>query len=326
MKSCLKSRTILNLILFLLSTTVLLSKSSSSSKSSPSSSQYHRYNNQQHSQLPQRKPISNFKSRSACDFFIWDGISALKYKLCNRLLRDRVYEGLGGKKFVRIKPGSILEVLYPPSQYGPDKCLICGHSFHNHLVCWWYSMLYTPYDLYLDKINNEGVIDANNDEMMDQNGKNNRRDKQHRKKRKKNTNMFTREEYESGLSPLCTKKMNKRGNYILGYHRRYVKDLSNIAVQESNRESSTKINFKSRGTHQGNESHTIDESKLVKQRMAGVTYAVPKINVDKKDKLQVTMLIMTRSLVLERLDSLLWVQRHEMKKDVLKSVSVLDKL
>ena len=40
-------------------------------------------------------------------------------------------------KFVRIKPGSILESLYPCSQYGPDKCLICGTNFQTHLNHWW---------------------------------------------------------------------------------------------------------------------------------------------------------------------------------------------
>jgi hypothetical protein len=34
----------------------------------------------------------------ACGFFIWDGPSALLYRWCHHLLKDCVYEGLGGQK------------------------------------------------------------------------------------------------------------------------------------------------------------------------------------------------------------------------------------
>jgi len=30
--------------------------------------------------------------------------------------------------------------------------MLCGHSFHDHLTRWWYTMLHTPFDLYLDRI------------------------------------------------------------------------------------------------------------------------------------------------------------------------------
>jgi len=36
--------------------------------------------------------------RSACRLFVWDGMSSTRYHVCKRLLRDNVYEGLGGKK------------------------------------------------------------------------------------------------------------------------------------------------------------------------------------------------------------------------------------
>lgn len=34
----------------------------------------------------------------ACDFYVWDAPSALLHKWCHHLLKDCVYEGLGGRK------------------------------------------------------------------------------------------------------------------------------------------------------------------------------------------------------------------------------------
>lgn len=103
------------------------------------------------------KVDSRRQTRSACRLFVWDGMSASRYHVCKRLLRDNVYEGLGGKKFVRIRPRSILASLYPLSRHGPDRCLICGQSFRNHLTNRWFPRLYTPYDLYLDDVRNAGA-------------------------------------------------------------------------------------------------------------------------------------------------------------------------
>ena len=65
---------------------------------------------------------------------------------------------------MRIKPSSILEALYPLSKHGPERCCICGLSFRDHLNTWWYTYLYTPYDLYLDQIQSSSRrIDEDND-------------------------------------------------------------------------------------------------------------------------------------------------------------------
>ena len=58
------------------------------------------------------------------------------------------------KQFVRIRPGSLLESLY--SQHGKngnDRCLLCNQPFRSHLACWWFNELYTPFDLYIERIN-----------------------------------------------------------------------------------------------------------------------------------------------------------------------------
>ena len=56
----------------------------------------------------------------------------------------------GRKRFVRIKPKSVLESLYPPWSHGPDRCLLCHHSFADHLSSWWFPNRYTPFGTWLD--------------------------------------------------------------------------------------------------------------------------------------------------------------------------------
>lgn len=52
----------------------------------------------------------------------------------------------------------MLQLLYPCSQYSPDKCLLCGGTFRDHLALWWAKNLYTPYDLYLDRVYKDGGV------------------------------------------------------------------------------------------------------------------------------------------------------------------------
>ena len=52
----------------------------------------------------------------------------------------------------------MLQLLYPCNQYCADKCLLCGGTFRDHLTLWWAKNLYTPYDLYLDHVYKDGVV------------------------------------------------------------------------------------------------------------------------------------------------------------------------
>ena len=76
-----------------------------------------------------------------CKFFIWDFVSYFKYKETTYQVQQNTFEGRGGKKFVRIQPDSTLEKWYPEYRAGQlrtDKCLICGHSWKDHLEYWWH--------------------------------------------------------------------------------------------------------------------------------------------------------------------------------------------
>jgi hypothetical protein len=44
----------------------------------------------------------------------------------------------------------MLQLLYPCSRYSPNRCLVCGGSFPDHLELWWSKHSYTPFDRHLD--------------------------------------------------------------------------------------------------------------------------------------------------------------------------------
>mmetsp|Transcript_595 Transcript_595/g.771 ORF Transcript_595/g.771 Transcript_595/m.771 type:complete len:258 (-) Transcript_595:514-1287(-) len=82
---------------------------------------------------------SSFSCR--CKFFLWNFISYIKFKETTSLVNENTIEGLGGKRFVRVKPGSLLERWYPQLRAGQlktDGCALCGHSFREHLEYWWW--------------------------------------------------------------------------------------------------------------------------------------------------------------------------------------------
>mmetsp|Transcript_3169 Transcript_3169/g.5557 ORF Transcript_3169/g.5557 Transcript_3169/m.5557 type:complete len:264 (-) Transcript_3169:229-1020(-) len=76
-----------------------------------------------------------------CKFFLWNFISYIKFKETTSLVKENTIEGLGGKRFVRVKPGSLLERWYPQlraNQLKTDGCFLCGHTFREHLEYWWW--------------------------------------------------------------------------------------------------------------------------------------------------------------------------------------------
>lgn len=78
-------------------------------------------------------------STCRCKFFIWDILSYIKYGETNRLIRKNTYEGLGGRKFVRVQPGGYFERWMPQLRGGKlkkDACWLCGYSFRDHLEYW----------------------------------------------------------------------------------------------------------------------------------------------------------------------------------------------
>jgi hypothetical protein len=63
----------------------------------------------------------------------------------------------------------MLQLLHPCSKYSTDKCVFCGGTFRDHLTLWWAKHFYTPFDRYLDRVYQDGVIvqsvDGNSDSI-----------------------------------------------------------------------------------------------------------------------------------------------------------------
>ena len=98
--------------------------------------------NQQHQKIPSSQDdVLISPTKCQCKFFVWDFIAYCKYKETIYQVRQNTIEGLGGKKFVRIQPNSLLEKWYPQLIGGvlkPDRCCVCGYSWKDHLQFWWY--------------------------------------------------------------------------------------------------------------------------------------------------------------------------------------------
>lgn len=73
--------------------------------------------------------------------------------------------------FVRFESNSILQLLYPCSRYAPNRCLVCGGGFSDHLELWWSKHLYTPWDLYMDKTYKEGEVIMEEDNAKSRRGR-----------------------------------------------------------------------------------------------------------------------------------------------------------
>lgn len=96
--------------------------------------------------VAQKDPNTN-----VCSVFLWNPVSFAKYTLCNYLVRGKVVEGRHGRKYVRIRSGSVLGALYPCSQWAPDTCIKCGASFDDHLRKSWRRKWESPFDRKLDQ-------------------------------------------------------------------------------------------------------------------------------------------------------------------------------
>jgi hypothetical protein len=135
-------------------TTVTLSSGSSSTPQFATRSKYHKHNNHRTTKMglnetsgrsnmngPKRGAGnvldseyygSDDNDNSACGLYVWDFFSATKYHMCRKAMRDCVYEGRGGKKFIRVKRRSLLGALYPCDKHSSDRCIFCHQPSLAH--------------------------------------------------------------------------------------------------------------------------------------------------------------------------------------------------
>lgn len=137
-------------------------------------------------------------SSCRCNFFLWNFISYIKFKETTSLVNENTIEGLGGKRFVRVKPGSLLERWYPQLRAGQLKtngCALCGHSFPEHLEYWWWCKKRSSNEDYskFESVIGEGGSDSFYSKYVDQSGDN-------KHKRDHNKGLEVRTSFDGGIS------------------------------------------------------------------------------------------------------------------------------
>jgi len=254
-----------------------------------------------------QSPLPQKTRQSPCRFFVWDGGSAIRYNICKRLQTENTYEGLGGKMFVRIKPGSLLQSLYPLSRHSPDQCLLCGQSFRDHLKSWWFSRLYTPYDIYLDRVikefngNNDGNGKVQQSGNICEGGP-----KSNKYGKRCKTRLTNNRDNGSDSSPMLPSSTKT-------YKKQYAKDLTEIAESKDRR--------KKKHTRK----RLIDgvpfenfEQRKIKRNEYDINYTVPKFDDSNLGKIGSFILSLTRDLFLLEFDASL-LQQHEESENILQS-------
>ncbi|KAL7573098.1 hypothetical protein ACA910_018781 [Epithemia clementina (nom. ined.)] len=184
--------------------------------------------------------------------------SALLHKWCHYLAKDCIYEGRGGVKFVRVAPGSMLQLLWPCSKYSPDACLWCGGNFQDHLKLNWFRHLYTPLDQWLDETLEQGLtrirIPTTTTTIITSSTATNTIHGNKNKKRNKTKQRTT---------PSTTITTTTTTRPLLVFHRRYVQDgLDLDAVEDEN--NNNKSNRKRRNIH-NKQKRNQNDPKITKQ-------------------------------------------------------------
>eukprot|EP00980_Cylindrotheca_fusiformis_P006551 scaffold1384_cov116-Cylindrotheca_fusiformis.AAC.29 len=223
--------------------------------------------------------------RRACNMYTWDIRSALLYKWCHHLLKDHVYEGRGGKKFVRFESNSILQLLYPCSRYSPNRCIVCGGSFPDHLELWWSKHLYTPFDRVIDRTYKEGV-------RIDEGMKDNRNAKKRDSKKP---------------TPAVV------GPPRYAFHRHYVEDVNDLIEGVKGFENQMNVLKKKLSKDQRKKKNSLDRMTLTRFQESGVAYLTPELQL-KSGKRPSWALRIARGLCLINLEYLVGLQENENEK------------
>mmetsp|Transcript_112 Transcript_112/g.298 ORF Transcript_112/g.298 Transcript_112/m.298 type:complete len:332 (-) Transcript_112:52-1047(-) len=221
-------------------------------------------------------------NRRACGFFIWDLPSALLYRWCQYLLKDRIYEGRGGYLFVRYESNSILQLLYPCSRYSPNKCMICGGSYPDHLELWWSKHLYSPFDQYLDKTYNDALA-IHEDDAKQQHR--HRRTSEHYARNGIYRNRVDRNRRMSLKNPSPSSSIQSLPDPpTFGFHKRYVEDISDIIRKVKDLPANEQVKLIKKNMKKMSTLHSNRNYDACTVRGTGVTYVMPGIGgfTDKK--------------------------------------------
>ena len=185
--------------------------------------------------------------------------------------------------FVRFEQNSILQLLYPCTRYAPNRCMVCGGSFSDHLQLWWSKNLYTPWDLYMDKTYKEGEV-VDEDEST----------KSRRGRKQTRPAIVSAPRY--------------------AFHKQYVQDVSDVikgvkSFQEQKKLLREKLESSNK---RGSKKKPLDQLRLTRFPEYGVAYLTPaEPKADANGKRPSFTLGFARALCLIRLENLVADQEYE---------------
>lgn len=164
----------------------------------------------------------------------------------------------------------------------------------------------------------KGQLVENYDEKKNTKKTKNKNLNRTRSKSRKRKQQILQNEYEDGLSPLCSSHSNSNTERLnMGkpfYHTQYVQDLSTTSNSADEKK-------KKRRSRDKNKQSNVEKEYEIR-KMAGITYSVPKIKMqyDHRDTsvnengaktTKDSLLSTARILVLAKLDQLIWMQTIE---------------
>jgi hypothetical protein len=184
--------------------------------------------------------------------------------------------------FVRYESNSILQLLYPCSRYSPNRCLVCGGSFPDHLELWWSaSNLYSPFDLYLDSTYKNGR------KIPDESAK------QKRQRRRKSSRKSASEIVEPPT---------------FGFHRSYVHDVSDMIRETKGMKNQLEL-LKQKIMKETKKS-SLDRLRLTQFPQYDIAYLTPQLKPEGEKKYSLTLRL-ARALCLNSLQNLIILQEKE---------------
>mmetsp|Transcript_13718 Transcript_13718/g.25721 ORF Transcript_13718/g.25721 Transcript_13718/m.25721 type:complete len:189 (+) Transcript_13718:3-569(+) len=177
--------------------------------------------------------------------------------------------------------------------------MICGGSYPDHLELWWSKHLYSPYDQYLDKTYTEAMTIS--EEKQPKTGS--RSNSYHQKTG--GTNRSKQRTSSSSTSPQVV------GTPSFGFHKRYVRDVSDIVQGVKDPREQVKLIKKKFSPTLLKSNHYY---RMARVPSAGVTYIAPGATKGKSYSRRDAFADLLSVLILGSIDDMVYVQGIENKK------------
>ena len=208
---------------------------------------------------------------------------------------------------MRFESNSILQLLYPCSRYSPNKCMICGGSYPDHLELWWSKHLYTPLDQSLDKTYKDAMVVPKLESTTARTAKS----------QGSRTTASTRQQ-STNRGYTQSKAAQPVGPPKFGFHKKYVQDVTEAVETAKDRQELYKMLTKMIGGKNAPKK----TYRMTKMLNSGVAYLVPvqRKEENKPFSVKQTLQKFMTYTVLRNLDDLIYIQGVENKYNAAKAM------